>query len=316
MAAAPVFVGIDVAKHHLDIAVRPGADEPWRVAHDDAGIAALLARLATRRPTLIVLEATGGLEALVAAELATAGLPVAIVNPRQVRDFARASGRLAKTDRLDAQAIAHFAEALRPVPRPLPDDDARDLAALVARRRQVQGLLVAERNRRATARPVVRRQIDEVIALGERQVKALDRELARAIQRSPLWQAKAALLLSVPGVGPIVTATLLAGLPELGTLDRKRIATLVGVAPLARDSGRQQGSRRIWGGRAPVRAVLYMATLTAIRTNPVIRAFYQRLLAAGKKRKVALTACMRKLLLILNAMLRDGTAWDATACHA
>jgi transposase len=198
----------------------------------------------------------------------------------------------------------------------LPDEAARDLAALVARRRQVQELLVAERNRRRIARPVVRAAIDAVIAVLVEQRGALDRELDRTIQRSALWQPTARLLLSVPGVGPILTATLLAGLPELGTLDRKRIATLVGVAPLAHDSGQHRGTRRIWGGRAQVRAVLYMATLTATRFNPVIRAFYERLLAAGKQQKVALTACMHKLLLILNAMVRDGTPWDATKFHA
>ena len=315
MSAAPCFVGIDVSQARLDVAVRPSG-ALWQVANDEAGLAELGARLAALRPTLIVLEATGGLEALAALDLGTAGLPVAVVNPRQVRDFARATGQLAKTDRLDAQAIAHFAEAVRPVPRPLPDERARELQALVARRRQVQAMLVAERNRRRTALAEVRPLIDEVIAVLAAQVGGLDRELARALRESPLWQAPERVLRSVPGVGPVLTATLLASLPELGTLDRKRIATLVGVAPLARDSGKHQGPRRIWGGRAQVRATLYMATLRATVVNPVIRAFYARLLAAGKKKKVALTACMRKLLLILNAMLRDRTLWKEVVAHA
>lgn len=315
MRSVACFVGIDVSQARLDVAVRPSG-AVWQVANDETGLAALGARLTALHPTLIVLEATGGLEALAALDLGTVGLPVAVVNPRQVRDFARATGQLAKTDRLDAQAIAHFAEAVRPEPRPLPDASARELQALVARRRQVQAMLVAERNRHRTALAAVRPLIEEVIAVLAGQVGALDRDLARALRESPLWHEQARVLRSVPGVGPVLTATLLASLPELGTLDRKQIATLVGVAPLARDSGTHQGPRRIWGGRAQVRATLYMAALRATVVNPVIRTFYARLLAAGKKKKVALTACMHKLLIILNAMLRDGSCWNEVDAHA
>ncbi len=305
------YVGIDVAKAWLDVAVG-ATGEPWRVTTDEAGIAAVVARLGGGPPTLVVLEATGGLEAVVAVELAAAGVAVAVVNPRQVRDFARATGQLAKTDRLDARVLARFGEAVRPAARPLPDAATRELQALVARRRQVQAMLVAERNRRSVALPVVRLAIDEVIALLRRQVADLDRELARALRRSPLWRAEEELLRSVPGVGPVLAATLVAGLRELGTLDGKQIAALVGVAPLARESGRRTGPRRIWGGRAHVRAALYMATLSAVRWNPPVRALYERLLAAQRPTKVALTACMRKLLVILNAVVRDGTRWDPT----
>ena len=315
MAASGACVGIDVAKRWLDVAV--GADAaPWRVANDDAGIAELLARLAPARPALVVLEATGGLEAVVAGEPEAAGLPVAVVNPRQVRDFAKAIGVLAKTDRLDARVLARFGERVRPAARPLPDAATRELQALVARRRQVQAMLVAERNRRRTALPVVQAAIDEVIAVLARQVGELDRELARALRASPLWRAEDDLLRSVPGVGPVLAATPVACLRELGTLDRKQAAALVGVAPLAHASGQRTGRARIWGGRAQVRTALYMATLSAVRCNTVLAALYRRLLEAGRPRKVALTACMRKLLVILNAMVRDGTTWDATPSQA
>lgn len=305
------YVGIDVAKDHLDVAARP-AGEPWRVAYDRAGLAELVARLSRLRPRLVVLEATGGLETLVAVELGIAGVPVAVVNPRQVRDFARATNVLAKTDRLDARVLAHFAEATQPVPRPLPDAATRELQALVSRRQDLQGMLGAERNRRSVAHLTLQAALDEHIAWLQHQLDELDRTLEQTVQTSPLWRAKDDLLQSVNGVGPVLSATLLAGLPELGILDQKAIAALVGVAPFARDSGRQAGERHIWGGRAQLRAPLFMATLAAVRSNPVIHACYVRLVEAGKPHKVAMVACMRKLLTILNAMLRDGTRWDPT----
>jgi transposase len=309
MARRPGFVGIDVAQAWLDVAVRPGGDT-WRVAHDGGGIAAIVAELAARHPTLIAREATGGREALLALELGLAGLPVAVVNPRQVRDFARATGQLAKTDRLDAAVLAHFAEAVRPPPRSLPDPALRELQALVTRRRQVHEMLTAERNRRQTAVPALHPAIDEVIAVLGRQLGELDRALRHALRTSPLWQAESTLLQSVPGVGPVLTATLIAGLPELGHRSGKEIAALVGVAPLACDSGGHAGPRHIWGGRAHVRAVRSMATLVATVHNPVIAATDAHLLTAGKRKKVALTACLRKLLSILNAMVRDGAPWQ------
>jgi len=309
MTTRECFVGIDVSQDWLALAVRP-AGEPDRLANDAEGIAAVVARLASLAPTLIVLEATGGCEALVALELGTAGLPVAVVNPRQVRDFARATGQLAKTDRLDAAVLARFAEAVRPAARPLPDAETRALQAQVTRRRQLQGMLVAERNRRRVAPAVLHASLDTHIAWLRAQIDDLDRDLARSLRTSPLWRAEATLLRRVKGVGPVTAATLIAGLHELGTLDRKQIAALVGVAPLARDSGKHRGQRHIWGGRGDVRAVLYMATLSAIRSNPAIQTFYTRLTDHGKPFKVAMTACMHKLLTILNAIKRDGTVWD------
>jgi transposase len=309
MAHADRFVGIDVSEEWLDIAVRPDGAS-WRTPNDAEGITALVARLTPMAPTLVVLEATGGYEAVVALELGTAKLPVAVVNPRQVRDFARASGQLAKTDRLDAAVLAHFAEAIRPDPRPLPDDATRTLQALVTRRRQLQGMLVAERNRRRIAEASLRPSLDEHIAWLQARVDDLDGELAHELRSSPLWRAEADLLRSVKGVGPVLAATLIADLPELGTLSRQQIAALVGVAPLARDSGKHRGQRHVWGGRSGVRAVLYMATLSAVRHNPPLRTFYDRLIDQGKPAKVALTASMRKLLVTLNAMKRDGALWD------
>ena len=314
MTTALVFVGIDVSKHQLDIAVRPTA-RLWTVGHDEAGVSALIAELRQLAPTLIVLEATGGLELPLAGALATAALPVAIVNPRQVRDFARSTGVLAKTDRLDAQLLARFADVVRPEPRPLPDAQAQELSALVLRRRQLIEMLTAEKNRLSTASRRIRPQIQAHIEWLHRQLAQFDDELRELVRNSPLWREKEDVLRSAPGVGPVLATTLLAGLPELGTLTRQQIAALVGVAPLNRDSGTLRGRRTVWGGRAPIRAVLYMATLVATRRNPVIAAFYQRLVAAGKARKVALTACMRKLLTILNAMLKHRTPW-APPAHA
>jgi len=306
--AAPTFVGIDVAKAELVIAIRPSGDR-WTVTNDEAGIQTLVKRLDRHAPALVVLEATGGYERAAIAALAAAQLPLVVANPRQVRDFARATGQLAKTDRIDADTLALFAERVRPNPRALPDEAARALDALLTRRRQVLELLIAERNRLEHALPAVRRGITQHIRWLERQLQDVDRDLDDNIQASPVWRAKENLLRSAPGVGPVLSRTLIGELPELGTLPRKQIAALVGVAPLARDSGTLKGKRLVWGGRAPVRATLYMAALVGTRCNPVIRAFYLRLLAAGKPKKVALTACMRKLLTILNAMMRTNTTW-------
>ncbi len=302
-----VFVGIDVSRARLDIALRPGA--PFSVLHDEAGMAAAVEQLRTLNPTLIVVEATGGVEVPLTSALAAAGLPVVVVNPRQVRDFAKASGKLAKTDALDAQTLAQFAEVIRPTLRPLPDEHARALAALLTRRRQLVEMLTAEKNRLTTAPSSIRKSLRAHIAWLERELAHTDTGLAETIRQSPVWREKDELLRSVPGVGPVLTSTLLANLPELGTLTNKQIAALVGVAPLNRDSGTLRGKRTVWGGRAQVRAVLYMSAIVAARFNPVIRAFYQRLQAAGKAKKVALTACMRKLLTILNAMLKHRTPW-------
>jgi len=309
MGGVAVFVGIDVAKANLDVAVRPSGQH-WRVTNTEAGIADLVQRLAGLAPVSIVLEATGGLEWPLAAALAAAGLPVVVVNPRQVRDFARATGKLAKTDRLDAAVLAHFADAVRPAPRPLPDETSRSLAALVARRRQLVEMLTAEKNRLPLATPAVRADLDEHIAWLTARLKQVDQDLEAAIRQSPVWRTNDDLLRSVKGVGPVLSTTLLTDLPELGTLDRKQIAALVGVAPLARDSGTLRGTRTCWGGRASVRGALYMSALVGTRFNPTLRTVYERLLAAGKPKKVALVACMRKLLVILNALLRDQTRWD------
>jgi transposase len=303
------FVGVDVAKAHLDIAVRP-TGENWRATNDASGIAELATRLRALMPTIIVLEATGGLEWPSAAALAAAGLPVVVVNPRQVRDFARATGKLAKTDRLDAQVLAHFANAVRPEVRPLPAETSHTLAALVARRRQLVEMLTAERNRRQTAALALRPELDEHIAWLEQRLQKLDRELEQTIRQSPVWRAKDDLLRSVKCVGPVLSTTLLTDLPELGTLGRKQIAALVGVAPLARDSGTLRGKRTCWGGRSSVRAALYMGALVGTRYNPALKALYQRLLRAGKPKKLALVACMHKLLIVLNALLRHQVRWD------
>jgi len=310
MTEAQSYVGIDVSKGYLDIAVRPTGQQ-WRVSNTEEGLGQLVERLHGLSPSLVVLEATGSLEVPVAAALGTGGLPVAVVNPRQVRDFARATGKLAKTDRLDSQLLALFADRVRPAPRPLPDPQTRELNALLARRRQIVVMLVTEQNRLGTALPSVRPGIQEHIAWLEGKLGELNDGMGKLLRESPLWREKEDLLRGVPGVGPVLTLTLLAELPELGTLGRRQVAALVGVAPLNRDSGTLRGKRTVWGGRAKVRAALYMAALVATRFNPVIRAFYQKLLAAGKPKKVALTACMRKLLTILNAMLKYHTPWQA-----
>jgi transposase len=306
----PLFIGIDVSKAHLDIAVRPGQLH-WQVENTTTGIDELIAKLRPMAPTLIVLEATGGYETACAAGLAAAGFAVAVINPRQARDFAKSLGRLAKTDKVDASDLARFGEALRPEPRPLPDEASRHLQAVLVRRRQIIEMLVAEKNRlSATQDAAVRIRMQEHITWLEQELEDLDQDLDNQLRNSPMWREKENLLCSVKGVGPVTATTLLAELPELGKLDRRKIAALVGVAPFNRDSGRQRGKRAIWGGRATVRQALYMATLSACRHNPVIRAFYQRLLQAGKLKMVAIVACMRKLLTILNAMIRYGTPWQ------
>jgi transposase len=305
------FVGIDVAKDRLDIHVRPGG-ESFAVARDGEALAVLVERLRTLAPALIAIEATGGYETVVASALAAAQLPLAVVNPRQIRDFARATGKLAKTDRLDAAAIAHFAEAIRPPARPIADAQAQALGELVARRRQVIEMMVAERNRRrmASQRRVIR-AIERHLALLQAELSELEGDIDDAIRNSPAWQADADLLQSVPGVGPATLRTLIAELPELGHLTRRKIAALVGVAPINRDSGMLRGRRSIAGGRPAVRTALYMAALVASRKNPIIAAHYQKLRAAGKTGKQALTACMRKLIVTLNAILRDRKPWQS-----
>ncbi len=314
MTATKVYVGIDVALERLDVAIRPSGTE-WREEHTLDGISRLVSKVQSSGAHLVVVESTGGLETALVGELAGEGVAVAVVNPRQVRDFARAVGRLAKTDALDAQVLAHFGEATQPEPRPLAEPDTQQLQALVARRRQIVGMLTAEGNRLRRASRSVRPGIQRHIDWLEQERGNLDQEMGDFLRESPLWRVKEQLLRSVPGVGPVLTATLLANLPELGSLDRRRIAALVGVAPFNRDSGLWRGRRSIWGGRSAVRAALYMATLVASRCNPVIRTYYQRLLAAGKTKKVALTACARKLLTILNAMVKHGESWNPQLDH-
>jgi transposase len=308
MSEPQVFVGIDVSKAQLDVALRPTEDQ-WHVSNDEVGIPGLVERLQAVQPTLIVLEATGGLEVPAAGALSEAGLPVVVVNPRHARDFAKATGRLAKTDSLDARGLAHFAEAVRPTPRPLPEAQAQALSALLTRRRQLVQMLTAERRRLQSAPQRIRADIQAHIAWLERRLARTDADLAAASRSTPLWRAKDEILQSTPGVGPILSRTLVAEVPELGALNRQEIAALIGVAPLNRDSGTVRGKRAVWGGRAHVRAVLYMSTLAAVRHNSALKAFYERLRAVGKAPKVALTACMRKLLTILNAMLKHQTPW-------
>jgi transposase len=302
------FVGIDVSKAMLEVAIRPSG-ERWSVANEEAGVRELVQTLEKAAPTLIVVEATGGMQSLVVAELAAAGLPVAVVNPRQARDFAKATGRLAKTDAIDAEVLASFGQAIRPEVRELKDELTQLLTALMGRRRQIVEMLTAEKNRLASAPKAVRKEIRKHIEWLEARLKAMDGQISDTIKESPEWREKDLILRSTPGVGPVLSVSLLAGVPELGKLNRQKLAALVGVAPLNRDSGTYRGTRKVWGGRAQVRAVLYMAAVSASRANPVIRDFYQRLLAAGKKPKVALTACMRRLLCILNTMIKNGTRW-------
>ncbi|HSW51899.1 MAG TPA: IS110 family transposase [Sulfuricaulis sp.] len=304
-----MFVGIDVSKATLDVAVLP-EDRTWRTERTEAAIAALVAELRSRSPRLVVLEATGGLEAEVVAALATAGLPVVVVNPRQARDFAKATGALAKTDTLDARVLARLGETLKPAVRPLKDEETRALEALLTRRRQIIEMLTMEKNRLPAASPPVRRDITAHVAWLTKRLKDVDGDLKVAIEASDVFRLKDEVIRSVPGAGRVLSVTLLASLPELGRLNRREIAALAGLAPFNRDSGVWRGERHIFGGRATVRTVLYMATLAAIRCNPAIRDFHARLRAAGKKPKVAITACMRKLLTILNSMVRSNTRWQ------
>lgn len=309
MEVSLIFVGIDVSKAQLDVAIRPSG-EKQSFANDKVGIKALVKWLAQIAPTLIVLEATGGYERQVMRAVVSADLPAVVVNPRQVRDFAKATGQLAKTDSIDAGVLAHFAEAVRPQLRPLPDAVTLELRALTARRRYILATIGAEKNRLEMTSKAVRKSIDAHIRWLEQDLERANNNLDQAIEQSPIWKENEDLLRSAKGIGPVTSRTLLAELPELGTLDRRQIAALVGVAPFNRDSGSLKGRRSIWGGRAPVRCALYMATLVATRRNPVIRDFYNRLIAKGKLFKVALVACMRKLLTILNSMIKHKSRWS------
>ena len=307
------YAGVDVSKARLDVAVRP-TGERYSVANDPEGIDKLVGGLEEEGPPkLVVLEATGGFERPAAMALAVSGIPVAVVNPRKARDFAKATGTLAKTDKIDAYVLARFAEALKPEPRALPDQQALLLSEILDRRRQLIGMLVAENNRlSATVSAPVTKRIRAHVGWLEKELSRTDRELEEVIETSPAWRESETLLRSVPGVGPALARTLVAELPELGTLTHKRLSALVGVAPFNRDSGKTRGKREVWGGRARVRTTLYMSAMVASRHNPVIREFYVRLVEAGKPKKVALVACMRKLLSILNAMMRDRRAWRFT----
>jgi transposase len=309
LEAIAIFVGIDVSKARLDVAVCPSGQSE-SVTNDEAGIKTLVKRLGEIQPALIVLEATGGVERQLTRALVNAELPVVVINPRQVRDFAKATGQLAKTDSIDALVLARFAEAVRPALRPLPDEVTLELRALIARRRQLTEMIVAERNRLGGASKTVRKRIDAHVRWLEAELQRADGDLDQSIRQSPIWQEKEDLLRSIPGIGPVISRTLLAELPELGGLNRKQIASLVGIAPLNRDSGTLRGRRAIWGGRATVRAALYMAALVASRRNSVISVFYKRLRTAGKAPKVALVACMRKLLTIINSMITHKTRWS------
>jgi transposase len=306
----PLYVGIDVSKATLDVAILP-TGRHFVVSNDEAGIDEILGGFEDpTKPILVVLEASGGYERPLAAAIAASGIAVCVVNPRQTRDFARATGKLAKTDRLDAEALARFAEAVRPEPRVLPDEEAEEFSAILARRRQIIAMMTAEKNRlgAATSEAVARR-IQAHLHWLEKELSRTDRDLDRAIEASPVFRENEALLRSVPGVGPVLCRTLMAELPELGSLAPRELSALVGVAPLNQDSGTLRGRRAVWGGRARVREALYMGALVATRYNPHIKVFYERLVAAGKPKKVALVACMRKHLVILNALLRDRTPW-------
>jgi transposase len=306
--AEEIFVGIDVSKAWLDIAMHEQA-AVWRHANDDEGIGKLVEQMGILQPERIVVEPTGGFESLLVAELQHAGLPIVVVNAKRVRDFAKATGRLAKTDKLDAKVLAHFAAALRPPLRTLQTEQEEQLTALMTRRRQILDMLTVEKNRLVTLRGAMRSDVEEHVAWLSAHLKSLDQEIRAFVESSPAWKEKDALLQSVPGVGPVTSATMLGMLPELGQLARQQIAALVGVAPVNKDSGKKRGRRRVYGGRADVRSVLYMAALSAKKFNPKIKAFYESLVKRGKEKKVALTACMRKLLVILNAMVRSGTSW-------
>lgn len=314
MNNSDLYVGIDVSKLNLDVATVPSG-ESWSESNDEKGASSLVSRLSTIDPRLIVLEATGGYESLVAINLTAAGLPVVVVNPRQVRDFAKATGQLAKTDAIDAHVIALFGEAVKPDIRALKDTQTAEIHALISRRRQLVGMIVSEKNRLSLAANNVRSGIVSHIKWLEKQIGDIDDQLEKIIRESPLWREDDDLLRSVPGVGRVLSTTLLASLPELGKLNRHQIAALAGLAPFNRDSGMFRGRRSVWGGRADVRAVLYMSVLAAIRCNPVIGAHYHRMRESGKPAKVAITACMRKLLVILNTMIKSRMKWQENYAH-
>jgi transposase len=309
MNAKEIFVGIDVSKDHLDIGVHP-TGKTWQLMHDETGKEQLCQELRKLKPDLIVMEASGGMESALAVRLQEAKLPVVVVNPRQARNFAKAQGILAKTDGIDARVLAHFAEKIRPEVRPLPDEAQRALEGLMVRRRQLVIMITAEKNRLRKASKEVARGIQEHIEWLKRQLDEVDREISRRIQRNDVWKQKDKLLQSTPGVGSVVSRTFLSGLPELGTINGKKISALVGVAPFNCDSGKFKGRRRIWGGREHIRSILYMGTVAAVRWNPIIRSFFLRLVKVGKSKKVALTACMRKLLVMLNAIIASNKPWE------
>jgi transposase len=308
MSKTERFIGIDVSKKQLDVALRPDG-KSWSTGYGEEEVNSLVKQLLDLAPTLIVLEATGGLETKLVSALAAIGLPVVVVNPRQIRDFAKATGKLAKTDAIDADVIAHFGEAIRPKVRPLKDEQTQLLTDLLARRRQLVEMLAAEKKRLQQSTKNVQKSIQQHIQWLEKRIKDIDGDLQKLIKETPIWAKRDKILQSTPGVGPVLSIALLGLVPELGLLNREKIAALVGVAPFNCDSGEHKGKRRIWGGRASVRSVLYMAALSSVRHNPVIKHYYNRLIAAGKPFKVAITACMRKLLVILNSMVKSQTVW-------
>ncbi len=309
MNQKPHFIGIDISKLHLDVADSM-TQETWQTANNEEGIAGLVESLSALNPPLIVLEATGGLEIPLASALVAGRLPVAVVNPRQVRDFAKATGKLAKTDVIDSLVLAHFARAVRPEVRKIKDEESLELSALVTRRRQLIEMLTKEKTRLKQAPKWICKDIKEHIESLKKRLRKIDGDLSRTIKNSSAWREHDQIIQSVPGAGPVLAVNLLAGVPELGVLNQKQIAALIGLAPLNRDSGKFRGRRCIWGGRANVRAALYMAAVTAMQHNPVIRTFYTRLIEKGKPFKVAITACMRKLLTIINTMIKTKTLWN------
>ncbi len=306
------WVGIDVCQKYLDVYIRLSG-KLFQVTNNKVGISKLVQTLKKIQPELIVIEATGGMEIDVTVELTTAELAVAVINPRQARDFAKATGQLAKTDAIDAKVLAHFADAIRPEVRAISDESSRQLEDLVARRRQISDMITAEKNRRRGKTNSVKTSIDEHVEWLEEQLKEIESKIKSAIAVNPDWQQKMDLLTSVPGIGEIVAVTLISSLPELGKISHKSISYLVGVAPLNRDSGKFRGKRKIWGGRTKVRCLLYMAALVAVRFNPIIKTFYERLISKGKLKKVALTASLHKLLIILNAMMKQNSSWKPQA---
>ena len=309
MESTEFFVGVDVSKAELEIGVIPES-KTWKVSNDCPGVQRLIDNLVTLSPSVIVIEATGGYETLVASLLATAQLPVVVINPRHIGSFAKAIGILAKTDRIDCLVLAQYGKSIKPQPRPLKDEQTQELKAMLGRRKQLVEMLTMEKNRIDKATNSVLKAIQAHIFWLEAGLQDVDKDLHNSIKNSPVWREKDKIIRSIPGAGPILSLTLISELPELGILNRRQIAALVGVAPFNCDSGKSKGYRRVWGGRALIRSILYMAALSAVRYNPAIRAFYKRLIAAGKKPKVSLTACMRKLLTIINSMVRNGSLWD------